>query len=103
MWSDCDVSTIAEFNWTHTVIRLRRHAEPWRAFAAALAGAIFLALTHISSAQPIFKVSAGDGNLNVQAALNPRPAPDENLQLLLDGEPFSAPQRIVNWRPTVNR
>jgi hypothetical protein len=145
---------------------LRRHAEPWRAFAAALAGAIFLALTHISSAQPMFKVTdeddnvtftdtppassdsivethsvmapnsatptetmrnpatlvtvegstrydtrivapannstipMGPGNFTVQAALNPRLAPDENLQLLLDGEPVGAPQRIANWQLT---
>jgi hypothetical protein len=148
------------------VIRLRRHAEPWRAFAAALAGAIFLALTHISSAQPMFKVTDGDGNVTftdtppvssdstvethsvmapnsatptermrtpaklgaveesiryvsrivtpansttipmgpsnfpVQAALNPRLAPDEKLHLLLDGEPIGAPQRIANWQLT---
>jgi hypothetical protein len=148
------------------VIRLRRDAEPWRAFAAALAGAVFLALTHSSSAQPMFKVTDGDGNVTftdtppvssdstvethsvtapnsatptekmrnpatlfavegstsydtrimtpankstipmghgnftVQAALNPRLTPDENLQLLLDGEPFGAPQRIANWQLT---
>ena len=160
------MSTIAEFNGTQTVIRLRRHAEPWRAFAGALAGAIFLALAHISNAQPMFKVTDADGNVTftdtprvscdsaverhsvtapnsatptetirtpatlsaieestrydwrivtlansttipmgpgnfaVQAALNPRLAPDENLQQSLDGEPVGAPQRIANWQLT---
>ncbi len=45
------------------MIRLRLHAEPWRVFVGALAGAIFLALAHISSAQPMFKVTDADGNV----------------------------------------
>ena len=36
----------------------------------------------------------------VQAALNPRLAPSETLQLLLDGDPVGAPQRIANWQLT---
>ena len=40
------------------------------------------------------------GNFTLQAALNPRLAPDENLQLLLDGEPVGTPQRIANWQLT---
>jgi len=104
-----------------------------------------MALTHISSAQMMFKVTDGDGsvtftatptetmrnpatlvavegsprydtrivtpandsiipmgsrNFTVQTALNPRLTPDENLQLLLDGEPVGAPQRIANWQLT---
>ena len=45
-------------------------------------------------------IPMGPGNFTVQAALNPRLAPDENLQLLLDGEPVGAPQRIANWQLT---
>ena len=145
IWSDCDVSAIADFKGTQTVIRLRRHAEPWRAFAGVITGAIFVAQTHISSAQMIFRVTDGDGsvtfsatptetmrnpatlvavegsprydtrietpandntipmgsrNFTVQTALSPRLTPDENLQLLLNGEPVGAPQRIANWQLT---
>ena len=42
----------------------------------------------------------GPGNFSVQAALTPRLASDETLQLLLDGEPVGAPQRIANWQLT---
>ena len=40
------------------------------------------------------------GNLVVQAAWTPRLASGETLQLLLDGEPVGAPQRIANWQLT---
>ena len=43
-------------------------------------------------------IPMGPGNFAVQAALNPRLASDETLQLLLDGEPVGAPQRIANWQ-----
>ena len=39
-------------------------------------------------------------NFVVQAAWTPRLASGETLQLLLDGEPVGAPQRIANWQPT---
>ena len=45
-------------------------------------------------------IPMGPGNFTVQAALNPRLASDETLQLLLDGEPVGAPQRIANWQLT---
>jgi hypothetical protein len=45
-------------------------------------------------------IPMGPGNFSVQAALNPRLAPDETLQLLLDGEPVGAPQRTANWQLT---
>ena len=45
-------------------------------------------------------IPMGPGNFAVQAALNPRLASDETLQLLLDGEPVGAPQRIANWQLT---
>ena len=45
-------------------------------------------------------ITMGYGDFTVQAALNPRLAPDDNLQLLLDGEPAGAPQRIANWQLT---
>ena len=45
-------------------------------------------------------IPMGPGNFTVQAAMNPPLAPDENLQLLLDGEPVGAPQRIANWQLT---
>lgn len=41
-----------------------------------------------------------DGNFAVQAAWTPRLASGETLQLLLDGEPVGAPQRIANWQLT---
>ena len=40
------------------------------------------------------------GNFVVQAAWTPRLASGETLQLLLDGEPVGAPQRIANWQLT---
>ena len=40
------------------------------------------------------------GNFAVQAALSPRLASSETLQLLLDGEPVGAPQRTANWQLT---
>ena len=40
------------------------------------------------------------GNFAVQAAWTPRLASGETLQLLLDGEPIGAPQRIANWQLT---
>ena len=40
------------------------------------------------------------GNFAMQAALHPRLAPSETLQLLLDGDPVGAPQRIANWQLT---
>ena len=45
-------------------------------------------------------IPMGPGNFTVQAALNPRLAPGEALQLLLDGEPVGAPQRAANWQLT---
>ena len=39
-------------------------------------------------------------NFVVQAAWTPRLASGETLQLLLDGEPVGAPQRIANWQLT---
>ena len=45
-------------------------------------------------------IPMGPGNFAVQAALNPRLASNETLQLLLDGEPVGAPQRIANWQLT---
>ena len=45
-------------------------------------------------------VPMGPGNFAMQAALNPRLAPSETLQLLLDGDPVGAPQRIANWQLT---
>ena len=45
-------------------------------------------------------IPMGPGNFAVQAALNPHLASDETLQLLLDGEPVGAPQRIANWQLT---
>ena len=149
-----------------TVTQLHRQTERWRTISWLLTGAICLALTQITIAQPVHKVTdangnitftdtprvscesiveehsvtapnsaksnatiraaampveeeepircdtrimtpadnatipMGPGNFSVQAALNPRLAPDETLQLLLDGEPFGAPQRIANWRLT---
>ena len=40
------------------------------------------------------------GNFAVQAAWTPRLASGETLQLLLDGEPVGALQRIANWQLT---
>ena len=40
------------------------------------------------------------GNFVVQAAWTPRLASGETLQLLLDGEPVDAPQRIASWQLT---
>ncbi|GIS01506.1 MAG: hypothetical protein CM15mP103_00570 [Gammaproteobacteria bacterium] len=45
-------------------------------------------------------IPMGPGNFAMQAALNPRLAPSETLQLLLDGDPVGAPQRIANWQLT---
>jgi hypothetical protein len=45
-------------------------------------------------------IPMGPGNFAVQAALSPRLASSETLQLLLDGEPVGAPQRTVNWQLT---
>ena len=45
-------------------------------------------------------IPMGPGNFAVQAALTPRLASDETLQLLLDGDPVGAPQRIANWQLT---
>ena len=45
-------------------------------------------------------IPMGPGNFAVQVALNPRLASSETLQLLLDGEPVGAPQRIANWQLT---
>jgi hypothetical protein len=45
-------------------------------------------------------IPMGPGNFAVQAALTPRLASDETLQLLLDGGPVGAPQRIANWQLT---
>lgn len=45
-------------------------------------------------------IPMGPGNFTVQAAWNPRLAPSETLQLLLDGDPVGAPQRIANWQLT---
>jgi len=148
-----------------TVTQLHRQTERWRTISWLLAGAICLALTQITNAQPVYKVTDADGNItftdtprvfgestveehavtapnsaksnatiraaakpaeaeairydtrivtpadnatipmgpgnfSVQAALNPHLAPDETLQLLLDGEPVGAPQRIANWQLT---
>jgi hypothetical protein len=150
----------------HTVTQVHRQTERWRTVSWLLAGAICLALTQITNAQPVYKVTDADGNItftdtprvsgestveehavtapnsaksnvtiraavkpveaeepirydtrivtpadnatipmgpgnfSVQAALNPRLAPDETLQLLLDGEPVGAPQRTANWQLT---
>ena len=146
--------------------QLHQQTERWRTISWLIAGAICLALTQITIAQPVYKVTDADGNITftgtprfsgestieehsvtapnsvksnatiraaaapveaeepirydtrivttannstipmghgnftVQAALNPRLAPDDNLQLLLDGEPAGAPQRIANWQLT---
>jgi hypothetical protein len=45
-------------------------------------------------------IPMGPGNFAMQAALNPRLAPSETQQLLLDGDPVGAPQRIANWQLT---
>jgi hypothetical protein len=45
-------------------------------------------------------IPMGPGNFAVQAALSPRLASSETLQLLLDGEPVGAPQRTANWQLT---
>ena len=45
-------------------------------------------------------IPMGPGNFVMQAALNPRLAPGETHQLLLDGDPVGAPQRIANWQLT---
>ena len=45
-------------------------------------------------------IPMGPGNFTVQATLNPRLAPSETLQLLLDGDPVGAPQGIANWQLT---
>ena len=45
-------------------------------------------------------IPMGPGNFVVQAALSPRLASRESLQLLLDGEPVGAPQRTANWQLT---
>ena len=45
-------------------------------------------------------IPMGPGNFAVQAALSPRLASSETLQLLLDGEPVGAPQRSANWQLT---
>lgn len=45
-------------------------------------------------------IPMGPGNFTVQAALSPRLASSETLQLLLDGEPVGAPQRTANWQLT---
>ena len=45
-------------------------------------------------------IPMGPGNFAMQAALNPRLAPSETRQLLLDGDPVGAPQRIANWQLT---
>ena len=45
-------------------------------------------------------IPTGPGNFAMQAALNPRLAPGETHQLLLDGDPVGAPQRIANWQLT---
>jgi hypothetical protein len=150
----------------HTVTQVHRQTERWRTVSWLLAGAICLALTQITNAQPVYKVTDADGNItftdtprvsgestveehavtapnsaksnvtiraavkpveaeepirydtrivtpadnatipmgpgnfSVQAALNPRLAPDETLQLLLDGEPVGTPQRTANWQLT---
>ena len=45
-------------------------------------------------------IPMGPGNFAMLAALNPHLAPSETLQLLLDGDPVGAPQRIANWQLT---
>lgn len=45
-------------------------------------------------------IPMGPGSFAVQAALSPRLASSETLQLLLDGEPVGAPQRNANWQLT---
>jgi hypothetical protein len=47
---------------------------------------------------PIIPMEAG--NFVVQAAWTPRLASGETPQLLIDGEPVGAPQRISNWQLT---
>jgi hypothetical protein len=43
-------------------------------------------------------IPMGPGNFAVQVSLRPRLEAGENLQLLLDGKPMGAPQRIPNWQ-----
>lgn len=45
------------------MIREYRHARPWQSVGWVLAGAIFLAQTHTSTAQPVYKVTDADGNV----------------------------------------
>ena len=53
--------------------------------------------THIATPTNNTTIPMGPGNFTVQAGLSPRLAPDETLQLLLDGAPVGAPQRIASW------
>ena len=45
-------------------------------------------------------IPMGPGNFAMQPALSPRLTPSETRQLLLDGDPVGAPQRIANWQLT---
>ena len=45
-------------------------------------------------------IPMGPANFAMQGALNPRLTPSETQQLLLDGDPVGAPQRIANWQLT---
>ena len=56
--------------------------------------------THIVTPTNNTAIPMGPGNFTVQAGLNPLLAPDEALQLLLDGAPVGAPQRIASWQLT---
>ena len=45
-------------------------------------------------------IPMGPGNFAVEAAFNPRLAPGETLQLLLDDEPVGVPQQTASWQLT---
>ena len=46
-----------------TVTQLHQQTERWRTISWLLAGAIYLALTQITIAQPVYKVTDADGNI----------------------------------------